>query len=70
MPGIFKQFLGSERYTTLEDPEILRDTEKAIQIKWNEQKVWLPKSQITIRQKDGELLSITIPDWLFNKKFA
>jgi hypothetical protein len=70
MPGIFKQLLGSERYTTLEDPEILRDTEKAIQIKWNEQKVWLPKSQITIRQKDGELLSITIPDWLFNKKFA
>jgi hypothetical protein len=53
--------------TTIKAPVILRETDDAIQIKWNRQTVWFPKSQITIRE---DPTSISIPDWLFNKKFG
>ena len=33
MVGIFKQYLGSDNYTTIENPEILRGTRLSLQTK-------------------------------------
>lgn len=67
---VYKQFLGSDKYITIENPEIVRDTNKEIHINYNDQRVSLPKSKIFIDQNAGEPLRITMPEWLFNKKFA
>lgn len=48
MTRILKQFLSSDNYTTIENPEILRETGKAIHIEYNEQRAWLIKSEVKI----------------------
>ena len=68
MVEIFKEYLGSDSDTTIENADLLRETDKAIHIEYNEQRAWLPKSQIKIDY--GKSLKITMPEWLFKKKFG
>ena len=45
---VYQQFFGSDKYITIENPEIVRDTDKEIHINYNNQRVSLPKSQIIV----------------------
>ena len=61
-------YLSLDKYATIENPEILREHDKAIHIEYNHQRAWLSKSEIKIEY--GDSLKITIPGWLFRKKFG
>ena len=65
-----KQFLHPHKCTTIEVSRIIYETESTILIEYDEQGIWLPKSRVTIRRMDGEPATITIPVWLFEKKFG
>ena len=63
-----KQLLRSNKFTTIKNPEILREYDKAIHIEYNKQRAWLTLSEIQIDY--GDPLRIRIPRWLFKKKFC
>lgn len=48
---------------------IIRETEKAFLFELEDQKVWMPKSQILgKKQIDHQLWKVTIPGWLADEK--
>lgn len=61
-------YLSTGKFTIIENPEILREYDKAIHLEYNEQRVWLTLSDIRIEY--GDQLKIRIPRWLFKKKFS
>lgn len=63
-----RQYLSTGKFTTIENPEILREYDKAIYLEYNEQRVWLTLSEIRIEY--GDPLRIRMPRWLFKKKFS
>ena len=63
-----KQLLHFHRYTTIEVKNIY-ESEKTILVEFKEQNAWLRKDQITIRKEAYDSMIISIPDWLFEKKF-
>jgi hypothetical protein len=63
--------MGTPRWVEIEIDEILRETEKAIQVRRGEEIEWMPKSQI----RDGEELGvgecdlvISVAEWLAEEK--
>lgn len=56
------------RTITVELPEIAHETDSGILIEWNGQNGWLPKSKVRIAHSDDSVM-ITVPRWLFERKF-
>ena len=52
-----------KEYRELKIEKILRDTEKAILVKYGAKEIWIPKSQIKKIKKD----KLIIRYWLYNK---
>jgi hypothetical protein len=48
---------------------ITDETTKTIQVDYKDQVTWLQKSLVKIKQQDGNKVTITIPLWLFTRKF-
>ena len=48
---------------------ILSETDKAVQVDNTGRKVCPPKSQITIKHLENNRVKISLPKWLFEKKF-
>lgn len=45
------------------------ETDMAIQVSENgRDKTWLPKSQIEYKRLQGEIVEVTLPQWLYEKK--
>jgi len=44
--------------------EVLRETDKAFQIKVRKKTVWIPKSQVSYRRVIGGVTELDIPEWL------
>ena len=63
-----RQHLGWNKFTTIENPEILREYDKAIHIEYDEKRAWFTLSEIQIDY--GDPLRIRIPYWLFREKFG
>jgi hypothetical protein len=64
-----KIIMGPPAEETALEVEIIRQTEKAILINHAGQQVWLPKSKIRIEPLNGQLFKVSIPSWLFERKF-
>jgi hypothetical protein len=62
--------LGSHENAIIEVPEIIYESEKAILVEVNDRRVWLPKSQITIKNKKGKKLKIEVSRWFYRRKFS
>lgn len=45
------------------------ETEKTIQVNFNDRIVWLQKSLIKVNPGEGNQVTLTIPFWLFARKF-
>lgn len=50
--------------------ELERSTDKAIQVLWKTEQIWLPKSQITYdcEAEVGTLIEVELPIWLARSK--
>ncbi len=66
--------MGQSNYVHLDDCVVLRATEKAILVRYDDEEIWLPKSQIvdpadpdTI-QAGSEERTISITEWLAKQK--
>jgi len=46
--------------------ELITETDKAYHVDCEGDKVWLPKSQVTLDMSKNQ---VEIPDWLFKQKF-
>lgn len=50
---------------------ITRATDKAILVEWKEgkknRKVWVPLSQATIVERNGDHVKVSVPDWLADR---
>lgn len=57
------------KYYLLKDVQILSETELTVQIKWQENTVWLDKAEITISKQDDRT-DIRIPDEIYRQKFG
>lgn len=56
------------RKVTLEDPNIVYETETGILVEWHETNAWLPKSKVkVVKEQDHTIL--VIPRSLYQKKF-
>ena len=53
------------RFINVTYEEIVRETEKAILFKINDEEVWLPKSQIEVSEEGDNV--VEVPEWLAEK---
>ncbi len=49
---------------------ILNETDRAVQVDNVVRKVWLPKKLIKIKPIENNRVKISLPKWLFEKKFV
>jgi len=63
---IFTRYF-TEKDVKIEVERILASSERAVKVLYCGQVIWLPKSQVSIKQADGKII-ITMPAWLHRKK--
>jgi hypothetical protein len=63
--------MGASNWVHLEDCTVLRTTEKAVQVEWQGEELWLPRSQVSEDEKyeaGDSGVTISVTEWLARQK--
>ena len=64
-----EKVFGEGKSVTIET-KIIHDTPRAVLIEHDGRSAWLSKRKLTIVQLNERIAKITIPKWLFDRKFT
>lgn len=63
-------FAQTEKRPVMIEALLAEETVKTIRVNYKDQTVWLQRSLVKLKQYEGGKVTITIPFWLFTRKFT
>lgn len=63
--------MGQSNYVHLEDCDVLKATDAAIQVQWEGEKIWLPKSQVAdpeTFEAGDKGVTVSCTEWIAEQK--